>query len=1415
MATLAAISFTLVGGIAAFGISITAFGCAVKSQSMYVAARCIARPLNVIYNPHPKHPCQNRGNPTLGWIMWVMRLRYDTMLRGVPGTGTRDGGLSGALLKVNLDGIVLLRFHHLCLRICFLALLLYIVIVLPLYKTAQCSRIQLQQNHDNLQEESFIASGGLTYNYNTDDQTQQLLYCHTSNLTDYQRLTLANIPALDPPPTDEFGDILKSFFLPVHDGLLARLYAVVICAWIVSWYALRELQYEWSEVLAMRRVYYLEADHWVDRNEELQETLLREKHEKLKRQKKALAKQSQLRHHHQQQHQADESYDFNDEYEDYDDSDNDDESTSSSTEDASDDSEQDDDMYMKNREPWACHPEQRDTVPNVELYSILVGGLPSLPTEVVQKNTLDGGGEDQELDAVLFSRKQSIDWQLTVTTAFFDHCVPNQPGFSSSVAAVTILPAADQLTEAWDHWYRAAAKLRRLRFIRKQIGQKRKQKRFAEGNSLAKFDNNDDEDQIDYQDTAYDIERPIDNNAGTAYSAKQKKRNQLIRRRNNETDKTRKRKNSKKRKGSSKTQTERTVPVYPDSEEIQKQYHDLLGSNTDLDVENNLLHALHFGPEQTAVYSREFALASGNVAPNGWFEDKIRKASLPELLEMEKTAMEAVHEANYALKQACGKIADNDDLADYADTRSDHEVKSVLSDNDLEQIIKNSTTNGSGHLDFIAGSQHGLRSIGSSNSIDRKIRDSDDSMSNESGHNQNSMDMPLKGSTAPTNKRRERLTGRSSPNNLSTGRLSRSSSFASLARSNESSSCNSFAEDSDVDLEDYEISIELTAAEKRKESAVGGLRRSSSNDNKSENNNGGIGTSRFSLADVGKQMSMQLLPMVSTLSMGTSLRTHSSGGNRPPRRRAKRADITTTQLPSDLGLEAGLFMEQRNLSLAGGSQHVSRRQVRRQMSGDSADALPRKSRRPPRRTKSEDDFDTDDSGEFPASTPLPTSTGGIPRRTKSFDDLEDIEESNNASPTNSPHSTSLSIMQESLKEKKKVDVALKSPSRAATIESGGRSPSSIKSPGSIWDRIEKDKERKTRLREKLGSMQKLQNTPSTQSGNGRSITQDGLELPSRNEDVGASSTSQLKASARRFDNASENRDLHPPMKTQRSWRSDREKTYQSDASNTSRTGSDIHFATSSVDGKLMPAFESDKSQLSHGWPCVRKASSFVVGSNHMMSAIDENDSVAETSMAHLPPNVYPRRHIQLDTSRRSMSSHSIIDDTIRFEEEAGIREREGAGPRRRLNNSDAIDNKWAKVVAIVKDDDKDGERKKGRKIHSGKWKVLGPKKIIWKIYQTIVKIISKSFDIFKKPDVINDLAEHSSYAVVTFTSRQAAVAARHCLADSRGADRWVTVGEIPSPPLADAPAFNLAGRGMARPVTLTISEKQKLLRHYL
>lgn len=66
----------------------------------------------------------------------------------------------------------------------------------------------------------------------------------------------------------------------------------------------------------------------------------------------------------------------------------------------------------------------------------------------------------------------------------------------------------------------------------------------------------------------------------------------------------------------------------------------------------------------------------------------------------------------------------------------------------------------------------------------------------------------------------------------------------------------------------------------------------------------------------------------------------------------------------------------------------------------------------------------------------------------------------------------------------------------------------------------------------------------------------------------------------------------------------------------------------------------------------------------------------------------------------------------------------------------------------------------------------------------------------KKPSTqgSSNIIDTDSYAVVTFTSRQAALAARQCLADGCGLDRWREIDYIPIPPLADAPPWNILGK---------------------
>ena len=92
MASFEAIASTLGAGVVFSSLTIAVFGFAVRSKKEGIAPRCAARPPDTIYCENPAHEDQDRGNPFFGWIGWTLKWGYETLLRGVPGTGTRKVG---------------------------------------------------------------------------------------------------------------------------------------------------------------------------------------------------------------------------------------------------------------------------------------------------------------------------------------------------------------------------------------------------------------------------------------------------------------------------------------------------------------------------------------------------------------------------------------------------------------------------------------------------------------------------------------------------------------------------------------------------------------------------------------------------------------------------------------------------------------------------------------------------------------------------------------------------------------------------------------------------------------------------------------------------------------------------------------------------------------------------------------------------------------------------------------------------------------------------------------------------------------------------------------------------------------------------------------------------------------------------
>jgi hypothetical protein len=1167
MTTLAAISFTLAGGIGCFAITLGLFGCAVRNQSTYVAARCTARPSTVIFNPKPTHPSQDRGNPMLGWIMWVMRLSYSTMLHGVPGTGTRDGGLAGTMLKVNLDGIVLLRFHHLCLRVSSMAAILYMCVALPLYFTVQCSRLGGDEGEPDCLESNY-------------------------NLTDYQRLTLANVPTLDPLRSYDFKGLFLSLFLPDHNGILARLYAVVFCSWLVTWYAMQQLEIEWSEVLAMRRVYYLEADHWGDRNEELKETLFaedasRKKHEAL-------------------------------------------------------------DEHMIRREPWVPHPEQRDTVPSIGLYSLLVGGLPSLPTEVVDR-------EDME---AVFSRKQSVDWQLSVATAFFDHCVPNQPGFSSSVAAVTMLPAAFHLTEAWNKWYKAAAKLRRLRFIRQQIADRRHYDIDEEAYPEDDYDIDEEaytEDEADIQE-----QRPTQETPGMPMMIM---------------------------KPPETTATVGSIrqSVYKETEETKRYYQEVLGTNTDVEVEQNLMHALNFGPEQTAVYSREFALSAANCAPNGCCEGRIRRAGIDELIEMEHQAVEEVHEANLALRRAQEAIAEDD------------EVFEVIPEEE-------SSSNSEGNL------------------------------------SQDELIMIMESASRHSKPRIERMSS-----GISTG-MSSGMSSGELGYSTDG---DSFGCEEDFAI-DVKINSEVREATHDGIAAVSLIR-----------------TTPGSKAATPRRFKSS--------PFNKNALTEPGPRKRPNRRR--RGSISTTQLPGELSLESELLT--RSVHNSKNSKQVSSGSMIHTIRGSSSDSPGMQDKR------------------ISASQPFI------------------------ASKTSFPSQIAVSIGMPNLLS---LDEPVERSSEVGETVRGSDEGSDFPTRDSaFWAKLEEDKRRKAKIRARLASIQSMSSGESQESSLPSARNLHGLpeDKPTVASEVvppkppgdfpplsawRRPSPSELPREEKKDGNLPES---VLPSKPTGVWR---KSLPAESARGVWRRSLPADSAREEKNNRHESGMPSDRCGMSSNSLPSSRADSLIAKA-HLPSMHKEILKQEIGSQRQLRESIMSTRSIVSMTSYSYSAAEGNLRMAQSFETDAGLRENEEDTGLRQRANKKKID-KWARVIEIAQDGTYDKTRAKS--VSDGNWRLTSCREIFQNLRALLVRILCcMSLQLCKTPDAVDKLARDSTYAVVTFTSRQAAVAARHCLADARGGGRWTTVSEIPIAPLADSPACNMKSfRGCVRPVTLSLSDKQKLIRYY-
>ena len=235
MSNFEAISFNLYVGCGVVAGSLLAFSAAVRfGFQNQLAPRVCHRPNDVIKNvlkrPYWFH-----------FIPWTLNLSYKEMLIGIEGTGTRDNGWQGSKLKVsiywrllshvlsfqrnrrsltfwvrkvNLDGVILIKFHALCLKVVIFATFICCVVLLPLNVTASanCKSVVGEEECSRI-----------------------------SNLNSFEKTTLSAIPGLEVERKEGEGLKIRDFFSS-EPGITSKLFGVVAVAWFIYIYTCGKFQ---------------------------------------------------------------------------------------------------------------------------------------------------------------------------------------------------------------------------------------------------------------------------------------------------------------------------------------------------------------------------------------------------------------------------------------------------------------------------------------------------------------------------------------------------------------------------------------------------------------------------------------------------------------------------------------------------------------------------------------------------------------------------------------------------------------------------------------------------------------------------------------------------------------------------------------------------------------------------------------------------------------------------------------------------------------------------------------------------------------------------------------------------------------------------------------------------------------------
>eukprot|EP00533_Pseudo-nitzschia_delicatissima_P009379 CAMPEP_0116084330 /NCGR_PEP_ID=MMETSP0327-20121206/3747_1 /TAXON_ID=44447 /ORGANISM="Pseudo-nitzschia delicatissima, Strain B596" /LENGTH=1201 /DNA_ID=CAMNT_0003575273 /DNA_START=88 /DNA_END=3693 /DNA_ORIENTATION=+ len=320
------------------------------------------------------------------------------------------------------------------------------------------------------------------------------------------------------------------------------------------------------------------------------------------------------------------------------------------------------DPFQRVRPPFLPHPEMRETVPNVSLHSALY----KLPSNLCA-----------DFDPIK-DEKSLLERQLEAAAIFFDQCIPAQKGFTSSIAAVTMVPDAKKLTKVWGKWYVLGNKMRKIKFLQRYLKRRKSMKKSGKkglydffvaapvcvaGQALKKIggqkpsdeSNNNIDDIVTSdkiivnsttkQDNFYDVEAYVksqsksedDSDAGVNLIGETSSSSVVL---NPDTQKRKEMYASSNPGGS-------TTFEYDDFDPVLFARWIGYSEETKLD---GMIDTLEI--EQLSVYAREMSQSASNPCVYGFAPETLRFASIEQLEGMLEDAWEASREANDALLEA-------------------------------------------------------------------------------------------------------------------------------------------------------------------------------------------------------------------------------------------------------------------------------------------------------------------------------------------------------------------------------------------------------------------------------------------------------------------------------------------------------------------------------------------------------------------------------------------------------------------------------------------------------------------------------------------------------------------------------------------------------------------------------------------